>query len=91
MNTTVNPSKPTAADHIEMMLHESLWPAWPKLPLKNTSHRDPLIPGMPLTGFLVSGQGAKVYVGNIFGVPPVSEVKEYASYEAVLADGWVVD
>lgn len=83
---------PTRADHLEMMAHESNWQAWPFCPLKHTSKRDPVFPGMPLTGMLATGQGATVFIGNIFfGINEQTPRQEYNSLEEVLDDGWIVD
>lgn len=71
---------------------DSKWPLWPLLPLRRSvKGKEPDI------GFLVSGYGPVVVIGNVFAVMD-GEVaikdldrKEYGSYEEMLDDEWYVD
>ncbi len=83
---------PTHADHLRMMQSEDDWPAWPLLPLKHEYRKDPDMPGMPATAFLASGCGALLFHGTIFfGCQGATSREQFDSFEAILADGWIVD
>jgi len=46
---------------------------------------------MPEVGYLVEGAGPRVYLGNLFNIRQDDAFKDYASFEAIIDDGWVVD
>jgi hypothetical protein len=73
---------------VEMMANPDLWPLDPVLPIKRTTQ--PRKPWFKF-GFLVRGQGPKVFIGTIYDDPTTLAVKSYASFEDVRIDGWMVD
>lgn len=87
--------KPAEHDHLEMMKSPDRWPLWPVLPLKRRCAN----PGeFPECAFLMDVGGldhVKVYLGVIYELggrkPSEFESKKYSDYEAVVADGWIVD
>lgn len=90
--------KDTTRD-LEMMRHPEEWPHL-FLPVKSREHNDPKIPGFPLLGLMFedssTGQAEpRVYIGDMYelGTKPITQMesKTYASLEAVVGDGWVVD
>lgn len=79
-------------NHVEMAKHPELWPMWPYLPLKHSVKRDNS--GFPELGLLLDSDPPKAKVfHNCLYLPITSEtpVTEYASFEELFADGWVVD
>lgn len=87
-----HPGPPTRDESLAMMHREADWPAWPFLPLKHRDKPDPVFPGMRLTAMLATGQGATVFIGNIFfGINDQTPREEYNTFEEVLDAGWIVD
>lgn len=79
---------------IEVMQTPEEWPHRVVLPLKRYSKT----PGaFPDSGFITNKTGCRVFLENIFsislGETPLELVKskQYDSFEAILADGWMVD
>jgi hypothetical protein len=75
-----------------LMARSDEW-TWHLLPLKKTNERDHT--GFHVMGFMADPadtDGVVIYLGNIFG-PDGGKTgkKKYASIEAAMADGWVVD
>lgn len=75
------------------MQQEAGWPVWPSLPVK--SYKDKKPGEFPECGFMYAGHGPKVYLVNMmmangrkFADMPR---KEYATYQELVDDGWVVD
>lgn len=60
------------------------WPLWPRLPLLNRERED---------GFLVDGDGPRVYLGNVFTTTDVTKLpcRDYNNFQEIDADGWTVD
>lgn len=84
-------------DDLEMMRSPDRWPCWPVLPLKRYDGKDRC--GFPSTGLIAELDGVPrftVFDGNLFQRPlcfddPKTVRYDYDSFEAMLADGWVVD
>ncbi len=71
-------------NHLEMMKNPDKWPLF-VLPIKNKSTRE--------IGILLGGKPI-IYKTNMFNVPDNwNDVPQayYSSYEAIIADGWIVD
>lgn len=72
-----------------MLRDEDMWPRWPVLPLKRRQ-ADNVQPGL-----LYSGQGPVVFLTYMYKLSSVKltdvEHIRYENYEALRADGWVVD
>lgn len=87
---------------LEMMKRPSEWPKWPFLPVKRSREE-----GVPEVGMLVDSQSyslvdsqsysTAVFLMDRYKLPVTKEwLKfatkiEYESYEAIIADGWVVN
>ncbi len=80
----------TKAD-LELVNNPDAWPCWPRLPMKKYS--DNQTGDFPEFGFIVEGGGSTVYLGSVFGVIDMGQVKRkhYDSFNEMLDDGWVVD
>lgn len=86
----------TEQDELNMMSNPGLWPRWPWLPMKRRKVGD-----LPDTGLLhadaEAGKPTKLYKGNLYeglGWFPRHDQafwKEYPNFDAIVADGWVVD
>lgn len=83
---------------LTMMRAPSRWPLWPILPLKNPKRRDKQ--GSPEHGVLVEVDDAvrpTVYLANAYALMAgdvrlsTAPKTKYASFNALLADGWLVD
>jgi len=96
--STYSPYKPAFGPEkdIIMMATPGDWPCWPRLPLKRRN----LSTGMMETGYLLELNNFMhvVFIGTIYDVLPDSvdklgEVKQikYNSFQAIQADGWIVD
>lgn len=90
-------------DDAEMMRRPQLWPSKPILSIKRykdgQGHEAQEPSGLPELGTILEGHGSKVFLGSMACVE-VALVEqrlddigytEYPSYEAIVADGWVVD
>lgn len=76
---------------LRMIMDEDNWPRWPILPMKRDRQ-----PGRDKElGVVLAGSTSKIYLVNMFEAKKIAggtaEVKEYASSEELLLDGWVVD
>jgi len=82
----------TEHDDLTMLKNPSLWPCWPRLPLKRRSKNPAQLWDV---GFVSDGMGeARLFLANIYDKienPTTVLQIEYPSPEALLADGWVVD
>ena len=80
-------------DDVAMMRNPILWPVWPYLPLKRSKGMDEEL------GVLWAGKGYRttVFLACLYLLPPTVEVflaspkLQYSSFEAIAADGWVID
>ena len=79
-------------DDKEMILSDDQWPCWPILPVKNHTKICPLTKEKPMTGVICSGRRTVVFIG-VLGLTHWATAKSmtYASVEALLADGWIID
>ena len=82
--------------NLAMMRNPREWPYWPALPVK----RLPAGGGWPECGIIVEAGGPfvaggpTVYMVNIHAPEPITPETArhtYPSFEALVADGWVVD
>ena len=74
----------------------SVWPAWPLLPIKHTTLKDPAIPGFPATAILADDRDfhegrINVYAANLWAPSFDKILGTYSSLEAVEAAGWRID
>lgn len=87
---------------LELFRNQAKWPMWPVMPLKrHPANTDPSPESFPWElGFILAGEegstGTKVYLApnSLFAdVTRYTELQtvQYASYEAILADGWIID
>lgn len=78
---------------IEMMTHPGRWPIWPRLPLKRSGDwgSDDDLMGCLVEERLGEPIRPTVYLGVVFGELDPERKKEYASFEELLDDGWMVD
>lgn len=81
-------------DDLAMMKDPALWPVYPYLPVKKPSPDG----GWPTLGVLIEdATEATVFFTNMFELPLTEAQlikvpkKEYASFEDMVADGWIVD
>ena len=78
-------------NHRAMMDSPNYWQRWPLLPIKRDRHRWP----DSEVGVLLDRRPIKVYLCNMWAIPEDTREGtpsiEYASIDAVLADGWIVD
>lgn len=65
------------------------WPVWPRLPVKSRTKKDP--GGLMQLGVMLDGYGATVYLGTMFDDLSKAPTLQYATFEAAVDDGWVVD
>lgn len=76
---------------LEMMYDHEKWPQWPWLPLKKKER------GRVILGVLLASvsQPFTIFLANLWETPqselPKMPSKVYSSYEAIIADEWVVD
>ena len=75
----------------KMMLDHEKWPCWPFLPVKRRNHKVE-----PNIGVMCASKEDRwtVYHINMFDMPrdlATASKSEYATVDALLADGWVVD
>ena len=81
---------------LEMMKGPDAWACWPLLPMKKVEKHDTVV------GFLMATGKPKLYLRNFMdlhelGIRTAKEVdekipaKEYANFEEILNDGWIVD
>lgn len=77
-------------DDLLMMQEPDEWPLSNVLPIKRTS---PDGGTWPQCGFMVRGQGPKVFIGYIYDIENIDSMKveQYDSFEDVIKDGWIVD
>ncbi len=80
-------------DDLQMMQNPDKWPQWPYLPVKRWV-KDRQTPDLAIMS--VTGESASkpiVYFKNMFDSKALIRTKhlEYASFEELLNDGWVVD
>lgn len=84
-------------DDLEMMQSPLEWPRYPVLPIKRPVPQG----GWPECAILLAGRST-VYLTGLYSLSDLAgrtygeklaavEKKEYASFAAVVADGWVVD
>jgi hypothetical protein len=76
----------SVSKHLEMMNNPDRWPVWPLLPL---------IKGKDELGVLLQSEGGYVVLlANLYMLPKALDRApqiKYASTEAIVADGWMVD
>lgn len=74
--------------------------SWPNIAILPIVNRKKPVGMFPKSGFLVEGEGSKIYLKNMFDINrliPLWEqligvdVDEYKTYEEMLEDGWEVD
>ena len=76
--------------HAAMMAAPDRWPVWPFLPMKRYSQRG----GNMQTGYLIASAEDRftIFLGLIAMARPETDSRmPYDSYDAMLADGWMVD
>ncbi len=73
------------AKSLATMKNPDEWRLWPFLPLVRRDGRKPDL------GFLVDNCAPVVTIGNVFTDSMSTDGVRYESYEAIIADGWVVD
>jgi len=88
MTKSDNVAKRDRERYKKLFTNPSKWARHPLLPLKR--YREQTVP--PELGFVVYGDVTKVRLGNMFS----TDIKNqdsiiYASIDALLDDGWVVD
>ena len=77
-------------DDLAMMRDSNRWPLWPRLPVKRPKGDGQ----MPELGVMLHDRGKaapRIYLASVYEDLSKVAVKEYASLEAVVADGWQVD
>jgi hypothetical protein len=93
---------PNREDSLAMMRDTALWPARTVLPLAHAERKDEW--GSPALAFLAWGHGSTLYFGNVGDLPSMRLGQDafeahlttlasltFVSFDAVLADGWLVD
>jgi hypothetical protein len=81
-----NDTRPDARD-IEMMKTPDDWPAWPLLPLKRPNKAY----GTSFAYMFAEGK-PRIYRGSMWKPDPTKDpCVEFDSFEAIAADGWMVD
>lgn len=82
---------------LKMMKDPGDWACWPLLPMKRVEEH-----GDTSVGFLMATGKSKLYLRNFMDLPELGiksakevdekiPAKEYASFEDILKDGWLVD
>lgn len=81
-------------DDLTMIRNPLRWPCWPWLPLKR---RNNSLEDKNLGILCADGKSLTVYHVYLFDLPKTKEEfesvpkSEYATHEAMLQDGWIVD
>lgn len=85
---------PAEFDDLAMVRNPGRWPCWPWLPVKRRNHS---LEDKNLGLLVDDGKAPTVYHVYLFALPKTPEAfkaapqTRYATHEAMLADGWVVD
>lgn len=94
MSTKIPKKSDGTIDDRAFIINPELWPRWPHLPMKKPSRSG----GWPQLGVLVDSSlvgelrfPAELHISDGASPSKVQEVKTFASVEAILADGWIVD
>ena len=81
---------------LEGMKNPDIWPQWPVLPVKRHSDEKGIEVGLIVEKDMKSPVESIVYLNNMFSLKSWEDLDKmpnlkYESFEALQADGWVVD
>lgn len=87
---------PKRPEDLDILNNPDSWPLWPVMPMKHRTKKGDF--GIPEIGFVISGR-PWVYLSNYSSLktgplaPQLAGIGAavYDSFEALLADGWMVD